>query len=304
MQKKKIKYSFVIALAPYRDAEVTQYLKKLDYEKSKYEIIVEKGLNPSDNRNNGVKKARSDIIIFIDDDAVIDIDYLTNLELFFKKYPDIDIAGGPQLTPKDDAGFAKISGFALSSHFGAFNVYKRYTKSKLNLNASETDLTSANMICKSSVFKKITFNPKLWPGEDPAFISEAKKQGFKVAYTPDIYIYHRRRPSIAKLAKQIYSYGKTRPKKENIIETLKRPYFLIPSIFLIYLLSIIFLSIFSYAGFIIYFPLILYIFLSFYASLYISIKEKSLSALLLLPIIFFTIHIAYGLGILAGLLRN
>lgn len=297
-------YSFVIALAPYRNAEVIQYLKALNYPKSKYEIIVKKGLNPSENRNNGVRDAKGDIIVFIDDDAVVDENYLENVEKFFSQHKDIDIVGGPQLSPKDERGFAKISGFALSSSFGAFNVYKRYTKSALNLNADETDLTSANMVCKKSIFKSISFNPKLWPGEDPAFISEAKEHGFKVAYSPDIFVYHRRRASIKSLAKQIYSYGKTRPVKEGFIETLKRPYFLVPSAFLIYLLAIILLTIFSYTRLIIYFPLILYILLSFYTSLYISIREKSFLSILLLPIIFLTIHISYGLGIISGLVKR
>ena len=44
----------------------------------------------------------------------------------------------------------------------------------LNLNADEKSITSANLICKKEVFKKIEFNSKLYPGEDPRFIEDAK----------------------------------------------------------------------------------------------------------------------------------
>ncbi len=300
---KKPQFSFVIAVAPYRDAEVVQYIKALNYPGSRYEIIVKKGTNPSDNRNAGAKEAKGNIIVFIDDDAVIDKDYLSNVESFFKFHSEIDIVGGPQLTPKDEKGFAKISGFALTSKFGSFNVATRYKKSVLNLNAQETDLTSANMACKRRVFNKIGFNPLLWPGEDPDFISQAKKQDLKVAYSPDICVYHRRRPTLKALAKQIYSYGLTRPAKEPFSETLKRPYFLVPSLFLLYLLFLAVGSFFSVSR-IYYLPLILYALLSFYASLYSAVKEKSFISLFVLPIIFLTIHLSYGLGIIRGMLKK
>ena len=64
----KPKFSIVIALAPYRNAEVLSSLKKLDYDKRKYEVIIKKGYNPSENRNYGIKKAKGEIIAFIDQD--------------------------------------------------------------------------------------------------------------------------------------------------------------------------------------------------------------------------------------------
>ncbi len=300
----QIKFSFVIALAPYRDAEVVKYLKQLDYPKNKYEIIIEKSFNPSENRNKGVAKARGEIILFIDDDAMIEKDFLSNVEQFLKEHPEIDIVGGPQLTPKDEQGFAKISGFALSSQFGAFNVNARYTQVKLKLDAEETDLTSANMICKKDIFQKIAFNPKLWPGEDPDFISQAKKQGLRVAYSPQILVYHRRRSTFSALAKQIFSYGKTRPAKESFLETLKRPYFLVPSAFLLYLLALVALGIFGFTAFVLYIPLLVYFMLSIYFSLFIAVREKNFVAFFLIPIIFLTIHLSYGAGIIVGLIKK
>ena len=79
------KFSIVIALAPYRSAEVLKSLKNVKYDKKKYEIIIKKGLNPSENRNYGIKKAKGEIIYFLDDDAIVDKNILKNAEEFFDK---------------------------------------------------------------------------------------------------------------------------------------------------------------------------------------------------------------------------
>lgn len=314
----KVKFSVVIPLAPDRNAEILEDLKKLDYPKLRYEIIVEKGLNPSENRNKGAKKGKGEIIAFLDDDAYVEKDILKKTEEFFKKYPNIDIVGGPQLTPPRQEGFGKISGYALTSIFGCSGIRKRYKRGRLNLNADETHITSSVLFCKKKVFKKVQFNPLLFPGEDPDFIENAKKQGFKVAYTPDIFIYHKRRETLPELAKQIFSYGKTRLIKENLKQTLRRPFFLIPSAFVIYLFLLLILNIdmliINYLlfqipkvqeiSFIFSLPLSLYLLVDILFSFFISVKEKSMESFFVLPFVFLTIHLSYGLGMLYTLIKN
>jgi len=304
----KYKFSIVIALAPNREAEIVKSLKKINYGKNNFEIIIERGRNPSKNRNKGTKKAKGEIVVFLDDDAIIDKNILKNAEKFFNKYPQIDIVGGPQLTPKDEKGFAKISGYALSCKFGAWKISNRYSGEKLILNADETMLTSANMFCKKKVFEKIRFNPLLYPGEDPDFIARAIKEGFKIAYCPEIIVYHRRRSNLLKLMKQIYYYGKTRPKKESLKETLKMPFFIVPSIFLVYLVFLLLFLIFktnsSSLKLIILTPLLIYFILNLSFSLANSITNKDFFAIFLLPFIYFAIHLSYGLGFLISTLKN
>lgn len=299
----KLKFSVVIAIGPGRKAEVINSLKKLEYS-GKYEVIVEKGRNPSNNRNKGAKKAKGDIIAFLDDDAIVKPDLLNKAEEFFNLHKNIAIVGGPQLTPEDDKGFAKISGYALACRFGAWKISNRYAGKKLILNADETMLTSANMFCRKEVFEKIMFNPLLYPGEDPDFISRAIKEGFKTAYNPELVVYHRRRRNVFGFIKQIYSYGKTRPIKEPLRATLKMPFFLIPSLFLIYLTLMIIISLVGGAGFLILFPLIGYIVLSLAFSLSHAIINKSITSFFVLPFVYLAIHLSYGYGFLISSIKN
>jgi GT2 family glycosyltransferase len=296
-----MKFSLIIPVAPYRDAEILRSINDLDFSRKNYEVIVEKGTNASENRNRGFAKSKGEIIVFLDDDGVIEEDLLNRAEKFFKKYPYIDIVGGPQLTPLDEKGFAKISGYALSSKFGGWNTSNRYEKKKLNLNSDETSLTTAIMFCKRKVMEKIKFDVNLWPGEDPKFISDAKKENFKIAYSPDLIIYHRRRPTVRALIKQIFNYGRVAPLREKFSDTVKKPFFLVPTLFILYLTVLFILAMLKLTEIFYFIPLILYLILDIEVfSIYESIKNRDLRGIFLLPFIFPMIHLSYGTGWIYG----
>jgi len=299
-----MKFSLVIPVAPYRNAEILRSINDLDFLKKDYEIIIEKGLNASKNRNEGFEKSKGKIIVFLDDDAVVDKNLLKNAEKFFKKYSNIDIVGGPQLTPLDEKGFAKVSGYALSSKFGGWNTSNRYEKKKLNLDADETYLTSAIMFCKREVMKKIKFDENLWPGEDPKFVADCKRAGFKIAYSPDLIIYHRRRPTIKGLIKQIFNYGKVGPLKESFRETIKKPFFLVPSLFVLYIFFFCVISLIGLSNSFLFFPLFVYFLLDCDFSIYEGVKNRNASSIFLLMIIFPLIHLSYGIGRIFGYFKK
>ena len=294
------KFSIVIALAPYRSAEVLRSLKNINYDKGKYEIIIEKGYNPSENRNKGVKKAKGEIIYFLDDDAIVDKNILKNAEGFFSKYK-VDIVGGPQLTPKDDNFFAKLFGTAIESFWGSYKMANRYKKGNLNLNADELSLTSANAFVKKDVFNKIKgFDTRLWPGEDPEFFSRAKKEGLKIAYSPNLVIYHRRRNDIFSFLKQHYKYGNVRLKREAIGKNFASFVFIIPAVFSLYIIFLPILLLFSKDFF---FPVKLHLIIDIIIGFYLALR-KNIFYFPFLPIIFFLIHFSYGLGMLVSLFKR
>jgi len=313
-----MRFTLVIPVAPERDAEIIDSIKKLEYSRKEFHVVIVRGRNPSDNRNRGVDNALGKYIIFLDDDGVIEKDYLNKVDEFLFKHPEIDVIGGPQLTPKDDAGFAKISGYALSSYFGAYKISNRYSCNEENCDVDETCLTSANLICKIDVMKNVKFDTKLFPGEDPKFIADCKKYEFKIGYSPEIILYHRRRPNISGLIKQIFNYGKVRPQKESFFETLKMPFFFVPSLFLIYLIFLLgsvlinpsitgnvigigSLNMFEFWWFL---PLIVYIFLMIVFGIYDSIGNKDGKSFWKLIFIYPIIHLSYGAGMIWGYLKK
>ncbi len=304
------KISLVIPLGPGREFEGIESAKK------QAEIIIEAGSNPSRNRNNGIKRSRTKLVGFVNGHTILDGNWSDKVLDFFRKHKETDIVGGPQFTPRGQKGFAGISGIALSSKFGTWKTANRYSGKGTILDADETMLTSANLVCKRKVFKKVKFDESIYPGEDPKFISAAKKAGFSVAYYPDMIVYNKRRESPSDFAKQIFEYGRTRTQKESIAQTIKRPFFLVPSAFLVYLVLVLgtiissprltgaITGMSSTASATIYLPFLLYFVLAFSLSAYYSVLNKKLSIFLVLPFAYFVMHISYGAGILYGYLKK
>lgn len=289
-----MKLSVVIPLGEKRSSEVLDTIKKQEV---KVKAIIEIGPNPSANRNRGAKKAGTDLIAFVNGHTILPAWWSRKVIEFFKDHQKIDIAGGPQLTPKNAGYFEKVSGYALSSKFGSGGVSTRYSGKKMIFDADETSLTSANMACRKKVLKKIKFDENLYPGEDPKFISDAKRFGFKVAYSPELFVYHRRRANVIDFFVQNFKYGQMRPKKESFAETLKHPFFLAPSFFLIYLVLLFPLMLIS-SLFII--PLAMYLIFNVFFSTYEAMGNNHFLSFFLLPSIFLLVHISYGAGFLYG----
>jgi len=297
----KTNFSIIIPIAPGREIPVIKSIKNLDYPSSEVQTIVISGDNPPKNRNQGIVKAKANFVGFVNGHSALKSDWISQALLFFKKNPKIDIVGGPQLTSKDEKLFGRASGFALSSRFGSGAIYKRYQPSTENLRADETMITSANLICRKSVFNKIKFDETIYPGEDPKFIEDALKAGLKVAYSPHIQVYNFRRTTLGGLSKQIFNYGRTRPQKEKLSKTLKKPFFLIPSLFVLYLVALSWLLRLNLLFII---PLYAYLILIIVFSFLGSLKNKNILYFFLLPIIFINIHLSYGLGFIVGILKN
>ncbi len=298
-------FSLIIPVAPYRSCEILGSIKQLKFPKREFEVITEYGYNPSDNRNRAIKKAKGKWLVFLDDDGMLDNNYLQHAAVFLKKHPEVDIVGGPQLTPDSDKFFAKTSGYVMSSWFGAFTMSSRYTRRPENLDADEYSLTSANCIVRRGVFKKIKpFDPRLFPGEDPELYARAKRAGFTLAYTPSLIMYHRRRASFFAFCKQFFKYGCVRMKKEQINRTpllQVNPVFFIPSLFLVYLVSLP-LWLWLSCWFVV--PLMAYAGAALFFSVVQAVKYRAFAALLVLPFLYLSIHVVYGAGLLWCLLRR
>lgn len=290
--------SVVVPIGPGRIASVIEDLKN---QEERVEIIIEAGTNTSRNRNNGIRKAKGEIIAFVNGHTGVPRDWSRKVRKFFEDNSEVDILGGPMMTPKDDSRFGILSGYALTSKFGAGNVTKRYEGEGIIYDADENMLTSANLAARKKVFEKVLFDEKIYPGEDPKFVSDCQGEGFKLVYNSDIFVYNKRRGDWKGLAQQIFNYGEMRPKKEGIIETFGKPQFLVPSLFISYIVLFAPLALIHWIFLI---PGIFYLFLGVSFSIFEGLKRKDSTAIFILPLIFLTIHVSYGLGFINGTIRK
>jgi len=275
--------------------------EKSKWKHKKIKVIPTGPVPPSEKRDIAAKHAKGEILAFIDDDAYPRKDWLKNAEKYFKD-KDVGAIGGPGVTPESDDLFQKASGFILSSRLGASPGmdYRYIPKKKREVD----DYPTCNLIVRKSVFKKVGgFDTEYWPGEDSKFCLDlTKKLKKKIIYTPDVVVYHHRKPLFKKHLRQIRSYGIHRGHfAKKFPETSLRPVYFLPTLFV---LGIIFgwLSVFIHP-FLFYsylFVICLYLIMVFLTSL--KTKKPRMIVLVFLGII--ATHVWYGIGFLRGLLSK
>ena len=307
MKYKKLPHvSFIIPCRPNIEPSIAlNSIKVVDYPHDRIEVIIEKGRNPPAQRNRGIKKAKGEIIAFVDDDCDIKSNWLLRATGYFKDDA-VGIVGGPNLTPENDSLFAHCVGYALSSYFGTAKMSYRYRynpRGKARI-CSEESIILCNMLCKKEVFDNgIYFNEALFPNEENEFILRVNKLGYKAIYAPDVQVYHPRKKDFAGFAKQLMNYGYGRGRQIRIQPDSFKPTHILPSLFTFALLALP-------ISFILNLPVLNQLLIScFFVYLCIAVsigaitavKKKDPRIAFILPFIFIVLHISYGLGFIKGI---
>ncbi|MFH1601762.1 MAG: glycosyltransferase [Candidatus Shapirobacteria bacterium] len=262
-------------------------------------------LGPADKKDLGVKKARGEIVAFLDDDAYPDKDWLKNA-LRALMPSAVAAVCGPGVTPPHDSLLARVSGWVWSSWLGAggAGTYRCWPGKKRKVD----DYPTFNLIVKKREFKGSGgFDSCFWPGEDTCLchnlVYNLKK---KIIYDPKILVYHHRRNIFLPHLRQIGRYGLHRGYFVKVLpRTSRRLGYFIPAAFALGVLLGPLSLFFSSLLFKIYLAVLsIYAILTALTSLWVFSKSKNLLiSLLLIPTIFIS-HIYYGLCLIMGLLKK
>jgi GT2 family glycosyltransferase len=247
--------------------------------------------DPAKKRNHPAKKAKGNVLAFIDSDAYPKKNWLKNA-LKQLKSKDIAAVCGPNLTPPQNNLYQKTSGLVWSSWLGAGGAGAY--RNKISSPRFVTDYPSSNLIIKKSDFNKVKgFNTSFWPGEDTKLCHDLTyKLNKKILYHPSIKVFHHRRPIFIPHLKQISRFGYHRGLFARILpKTSLKPGYFVPSLFLIGLIIGPFISLPIY-----FFTLKLYLLLLISTAIYHQ-------SILLIPTLFLT-HLTYGLYFLKGLFSH
>lgn len=252
-------------------------------------------------RNEGIKYAKGGILYFLDDDVAVKEDIFKEAIGKFQHYPDVEIIGGCNLTPTTSNLFQRCSGYALASIFGAANMRRRWAAIGEDKLTGDNSLILCSLAARKRIFDggKAEFNRSLTCAEENLLIQQLKAEGHKVLYCPKLVVYHERRKSLLGFARQIFKYGRGRAQQTLCLPRSLPLLNIFPSLFILYLASLIFFHSRVYLS-----PLLLYLLLDLIFSAHISSKNKSIESLPLLFILFIVEHIAYGLGFFYGFLRR
>jgi GT2 family glycosyltransferase len=166
------------------------------------------------------------------------------------------------------------------------------------------DFPSCNLLVRKDIFQELGgFKTNFWPGEDTILCLEITKRLMKkIIYDPDVLVFHHRRPLFLPHLKQIENYALHRGYFiKRFPETSLRWQYFVPSVFVIWLILGLCVSLFSLSFFLLYFVSILAY------SIIVMInadQEKDLKVTAIVSLGIFLTHVFYGTYFLFGLFQS
>jgi len=267
--------------------------------------------------NIGIKNTKGEIIIRMDAHATYQNDYIFKCVKYLQEYNVHNVGGNVITVPRVDSLIGRSIIKVLTNKFGVGN-------SAFRIGSKEPKLvdTVPFFCCRKEIFEKIgLFNEDLNHSQDMEFNLRLKKAGMKILLVPDIVSYYYARSDFKSFLRHNFRNGlwAILPfKYTNIMPVSLRH--LVPFVFVLSLIFTLFLwgitnllSLTGLSGFANYigslglwgFTLIFcaYILTNLYFSSKIAIKEGDIRYFLIMPFIFTSLHISYGIGSIWGAIR-
>lgn len=251
--------------------------------------------------NVGIKASKGKIVIVASGHATYEKSYISKCVKYSIEHKADNVGGVTKNIPAKNTYIAKAIALSLSSVFGAGNSHFR-------TGVKDFKWVDAVFGCcyRREIFDKIGFyNEKFIRSQDMEFNLRLKKSGGKILLAPDIITYYYPSSSLKDFWKKNFGDGvwatypikltKTRLKLRHYI-----PFFFVFSLIATGVLGIFF-ELFYWLFLLILFS---YVAVNFYFSAQIAFREKNIKFMFLMPAVFSTRHVAYGLGSIVGFLKK
>lgn len=152
-------------------------------------------------RNTGVKRAKGDVVAFIDDDCIAAIDWIEKIVFYHKRFRNINVIQGLL----DNANKKNVYG-VLWKFILDLNINQKTRHSKLKYDYIDL-LGTDNLSVKKRIFNKFAFSNDLNAREDELFRLQLKKSSIDILYIPGIAVKHDCRKTLFSFLKQNFIYG-------------------------------------------------------------------------------------------------
>lgn len=166
------------------------------YEAIRYLAVPHDGLGAA--RNTGASAATGEILIYTDDDCIVEPDWLKWIVELFAEDPKIGAVGGPNIPPRaETAAQARVA----AAPGGPCHVLLSDTRAE--------HLPGCNLAVRKSVFEEVGgFNPIFRSaGDDVDFCWRILAAGYELGFHPAAFVWHHRRFSYAAYFRQQRGYG-------------------------------------------------------------------------------------------------
>lgn len=238
-------------------------------------------------RNYGMTQARGDFFVFFDSDCLIPADYFNCVKQAVVE-EDVCFWGGPDKDHESFSSLQKAINYSMTSVLTTGGI--RGAKKKVG----KYHPRSFNMGIHRKVYEKIGgFPPVISPGEDLIYSIQIQAAGFPSQLILEAFVYHKRKVTLKKYARQIRSFGFVRYPIFRVYPDTFHVSFLLPSL---YFLGTVFALVLSFcvSGYFMLPLLFHYVLIMIDAGVKTRSPYIALLALVSSQVQFF----AYGLGFL------
>lgn len=191
----RTKYDWEIILINNNSTDNTAFECKRfeqDYSSIKYNYFIEKTPGLSYARNRGIKESHGEWLVFLDDDSMVENDYIENLGKWLEKYPDTAAFGGPIEPFFEEKTPSWLSKWSMG-FVSAINLGKN-----VKLFAHNQYPIGANMGIAKKIIQEIgNFNTTLGRtkdlllgGEEKDIFMRIHNAGYQIYYFPNIFVKH------------------------------------------------------------------------------------------------------------------
>lgn len=250
--------------------------------------------------NAAISQARGEIIVRVDGHCEIEPDYVRRCVEHLNS-GEADGVGGPIETIGDTLTAQAIA-TAMSSPFGVGGSAFRTVKNKTML----ADTVAFPAYTRSVIERAGLYDEELVRNQDDEYNYRLRKLGARILLAADVRSKYYSRGTLKKLFRQYFQYGywKVRVLQKHPRQMSARQF--IPPLFVASLLFSLLLSLWTKLGLWLLAGIICcYLTANLLASVLTASRSKNhfWPHLLLLPTIFSSLHLSYGLGFLIGLIK-
>ncbi|RJQ16380.1 MAG: glycosyltransferase family 2 protein [Nitrospiraceae bacterium] len=252
--------------------------------------------------NTGIRHAKGEIIVRMDAHARYERDYISKCVRYLNEY-DADNVGGTMITlPRDNTVVGKAIVTALSHRFGVGNsAFRTGAKGPKWVD------TVFGGCYRREIFERIgLFNEELVCSQDMEFNKRLKREGGRILLVPEIISYYHARSDFKSFVRHNFRNGVWAI--VPFIYTDAMPVSLrhiIPVFFVAGLFGSAALSFYSMPFLWLFYMIgVPYFLANLYFSGAIAVERLDFRYALLMPVVFASLHIPYGLGSVKGLLRT
>ncbi|MEZ4779610.1 MAG: glycosyltransferase [Flavobacteriaceae bacterium] len=241
---------------------------------------------PGDSRNYGMQHANGNYFIILDSDCLLPSHYFVTV----KKYLSItfvDCFGGADAAHPSFTSLQKAINYSMTSFLTTGGIRGK------SRSVQKFEPRSFNMGISKKAFEVTGGFSKIHPGEDPDLSHRILQSGFKTTFIPNAFVYHKRRISWKKFYTQVKKFGLVRPILNIWHPKSQKITFWFPSLFVVFVVVSILLSLF--VNYFFFIPLLIYLALIFVDC---SIKNKNVYVGFLSVIAVFVQFFGYGMAFL------